>query len=143
MRWNMNNDGMGKRFEKGVRYDLIVSRGEEGESSNKGTPFLKIYFETPDLEKAYDKTLYNTEKAAYRMIEWAKAMGFPYEGDVDIPTDRMAGIHITAECSYRKADDGKEYLEWINPLPVKISSPAAASRKPATVKEEEDDHIPF
>lgn len=149
MQWNLNNDGAGKKFEKGKRYELVITHGEEGESTNKGTPFFKLNFETPELEKAYDKTLYNTPKAAYRMIEWAEAMGFASTGEVEITEDSVRGIHITAECDYRKADDGREYLEWINPQEVAIGNAAprqaqpAAAKKPAPKAAPVDESVPF
>jgi pyruvate/2-oxoglutarate dehydrogenase complex dihydrolipoamide acyltransferase (E2) component len=130
MKWNFD-DSDGRKFKKGVRYNLVVSHAEEGESANKGTPFLKIHLETEALEKAYDKTLWNTEKAAYRAKEWARALGFVDQGDVDMDADSLKGIRITAECSYYKGDDDREYIEWINPLPVKIGDPAPAAQAPA------------
>ena len=131
MKWNLNNEGGNASFEKGKRYELVVSSANEGESKNKGTPFIKFHFETPDMAKAYDKTLYNTEAAAYRMIEWARALGLPSDGDVEIEPDNLAGIHLTARCDYRKADDGKEYLEWVEPQPIVRGAPVKAAAKVA------------
>jgi hypothetical protein len=153
MKWNLNNEGgggSGAKFEAGKRYVLIVADAKEGMSKEKQTEYLKISFETEGLEKAYDKTLWNTEKAAYRMIEWARAMKFPCEGVVELDPTKMRGIKLSAECSFTKPDPNdpqkRTYVEWINPEPVTIggapaSAPAAA--KPAPAASKVNDDIPF
>lgn len=124
MKWNFDSD---QRFKKGERYHLVVDRAEDKEA-NSGTAFLKIYFKLADTgEKAFDKALWNTEKAAYRAKEWARAMGFGDEGNVDLAPEKLAGIHITAEADYQlNKDDGKHYLEWINPEPISGTAQQAA-----------------
>jgi len=147
MKWNFDND---QRFKKGERYHLVVDHAEDKES-NSGTPFLKIHFKLADTgEKAFDKALWKTEKAAYRAKEWARAMGFGDEGEVDLDPDKMAGIHLTAEADYQKNnDDGKSYLEWVKPEPISGAEqakpqPSAAAAAPAPEQEQAHvEEVPF
>ena len=138
MRWNFDEDdgGGGKPFKKGERYTLMVDHGEviTAHSGNEG---LKLHFKTEDGTKAYDKVLWNTPKAAYRAKEWMAAMGMPDEGEIDVPVEDLGGVRLTAECDYRKADNGKEYVEWINPEYAGVARnpdarPAAAAPAPAS-----------
>ena len=132
-----NDNGGGKKFKKGERYELVIASAKEGSSKEKMTPYLKLVFQTIAMDDAYDKTLWNTEKSAYRAKEWAVAMQFSGEGKVELDPAALVGIHLSAECSYTKADDGKEYVEWIKPLPV-VRAKAAAKSAPAS-----DDSVPF
>lgn len=131
MRWNFDdNDGGGKPFKKGERYALVVERGEEI-TANSGTEGLKLHFKTEDGTKAYDKVLWNTPKASWRAKEWMAAMGMPDEGDIDVPVENLGGVRLTAECTYTKSDNGKEYIEWINPEYAGVARKPAARPAPA------------
>lgn len=152
MKWNMNNEGggQGHSFVRGKRYVLVIVDAQDKFGKANATPYLHLKFQTEAQENAYDKKLYNTDKAAYRIIEWAKAMGFPAEGDQDLNPESMKGIRITAEYDLTKPnEDGKTFAEWVKPLPVKIGGqvPAPAASKmapPAPEKEERvNDDIPF
>lgn len=158
MKWNMNNEQRESgNYEVGKRYVLVVAAAEDKFSKDKGTPLLHLKFENEQLEDAYDKKLYNTEKAAYRMIEWAKALGFPCEGDIELDPANMVGIRFTAECGRTKPNnEGKTYTEWIKPMPIivgghKAKAAPAAQKHPAAAmapvnppREESDDQtVPF
>ena len=146
MRVNFNDEetNFDKPFIKGVRYTLVVDRAEEGESKEKGTPFLKLHLKTEEGASAYDRTLWITNKALYHAKPWFKALGLPTEGEVDIPVDQLGGIRLTAEAGYKKSDDGtKEYLEWGKPEPITIGGVGqlAPAREPARETSNED--VPF
>ena len=147
MRWNFDEEETNyeKPFTKGERYTLVVDRAEEGESKEKSTPFLKLHLKTEDGRNAYDRTLWLTNKAMFHAKPWFKALGFPDKGEVDIPVDQLGGIRLTAECGYKKSDDGtKEYLEWGKPEPVTIGGGVgqlAPAREPARETSNED--VPF
>ena len=159
--WNDKEEGGGAVFTNGQRYSLMVKEVKEGASKEKLTPFMKISLVTTENEPAWDKTLWMTPKALYRAEEWFNALQLPIEGDIDLDLPRLAGIRLTAECSFREYDDvdkqGKpvkrKAVEWINPEPVKIgvahaaaapgggmakAAPAAAPKQEAS-----SDEVPF
>lgn len=154
MKWNYNENGEGggKRFPtfvKGKRYNLVVSGAEDRRSKEKLTPYLHIIIETEALEPAHDKKLWNTPAAAYRAVEWMKAFGFRGDGEEDVPAENLKGIRFSAEASFVKGGDDKDYLEWINPLPIKVGEPQAhpaAAMAPASTKpeaKEDPEDVPF
>lgn len=125
--WNEQEEGGGATFIEKQRYPLVVKEVKEGASTEKLTPFMKIMLVTEEGEPAWDKTLWMTAKALYRATEWFKAMGLPTEGDQNYDLARLAGIRLTAECSFRKYTDNgqeKKAVEWVNPQKVTIGSPA-------------------
>lgn len=154
--WNEKEEGGGATFIEKQRYPLIVKEVTKGASATNLTPFMKIAMVTQENEPAWDKTLWMTPKALYRAEEWFKALQLPTEGKVKLNLPRLAGIRLTAQCSFRtyKDTDGKEHkaVEWINPEPVKIGGAPAATdhggmakmAPPAAPKEEaSSDEVPF
>lgn len=152
--WNDKEEG-GATFIEKQRYPLVVKEVKEGASSEKLTPFMKIILATMEGEPAWDKTLWMTPKALYRAEEWFKSLGLSTDGDQDYDLSRLAGIRLTAECSFRryKDTDGKEHkaVEWINPQKMTIGqgtpAPAGGMGKMAPPREQRPeaacDEVPF
>jgi hypothetical protein len=125
------------KFEEGKRYKLIVMQAEEGLSSVKQTPFLKLHLQTAEGVSAYDHTIYLTPKALGFAQEWFKAMGLPTQGKVKYDPERLGGIRLTAECYLEPytvnqgTADEKTYhnTRWRNPEPVTFGGAAPARQE--------------
>lgn len=135
------------KFEAGKRYPLVVVGAEEGESSNKGTPYIRLKLETEDLRDAYSHDIYLSKKALGFASEWFQALGLPCKGKVVVDPDSLRGIHFTAECYLEPytvnegTADEKTYsnTKWCKPEKVSVGSQPTERPMPKPISEE----VPF
>jgi len=138
------------KFENGKRYNLVVSKAEEG-TSNNGKPYLRLKLETDDMRDAYEHDIYLTDKALGFAMEWFGALGLPNQGNVNIPSERidetLRGIRLTAECylepyTINKGTSDEKTLyntKWKNPERIAIGASKVEKPMPAPITES----VPF
>lgn len=112
-------ESSGPRYENGKRYQLTINEAEEGESKNKGTPYLRLKLRDELGNDAYAVDIWNTPKALYRAVDWFKALGLKDSGMVSVDPGRLRGIKFTAVCKHETYQDlnGKDRVavRWESP----------------------------
>lgn len=135
------------KFEANKRYTLVVAHAEDGKSSG-GKPFIRLKLETEDLRDAYGHDIYLTPKALGFAQEWFAALGLPCQGKVNVETENLRGIRLTAECYLEPytlnegtADERTLYnTKWRKPERIAIGAAPASRPMPEPMK---DEKVPF